>query len=55
MYLKPKEVAKELRVSKLTVLRWIKDGKLSAMKLSENNFRIKREDVDKFIKETMKN
>ena len=53
MYLKPKEVAKELRVTKITVLKWIKSGKLHAIKLSENNFRIRKEDVDTFVKNMM--
>lgn len=42
-----KEVAEMLRVSKRTIFRYIKDGKLKAKKIGQ--WRIKKEDLDKFI------
>lgn len=46
-YLKVKEVAEELRVSKRTVFRYIKSGKLKAVKIGQ--WRITRTDLNKFI------
>lgn len=42
------EVAKILKVSKMTVYRYINDGKLPAYKL-EQEFRIKNKDLDNFL------
>lgn len=41
------EVAKLLKVSKRTVFRYIKSGKLKATKIGQ--WRIRKEDFDKFI------
>jgi len=45
------EAAKELRVNHKFIRRAIKDGTLIARKLGTHTFRIKREDLDKFIEE----
>jgi excisionase family DNA binding protein len=47
-YLTPKEVAAILKVSRLTVYRWIKIGKLESVKIA-GIVRIKRIDFEKFI------
>lgn len=43
------EVAKLLKVSYLTVYRWVQSKKLAAYKAGKQ-YRIKREDLDKFVK-----
>lgn len=43
------EVATTLKVAYLTVYRWIQGGKLKAIKAGKQ-YRIKKEDLDKFIK-----
>ena len=43
------EVAKLLRLSKATVYRIIKEGKLNAVKFSERNTRIYRSEIDKLF------
>ena len=48
-YYSIKEVATMLKVAYLTVYRWIKSGKLKAVKAGKQ-YRIKKEDLDKFIK-----
>jgi len=47
-YLTPLEVAEILKVSRITVYRWIKDGKLKAVKPG-GVVRIRKEDLRKFI------
>ncbi|MFA6533174.1 MAG: helix-turn-helix domain-containing protein [Patescibacteria group bacterium] len=42
------ELADDLRVSKMTIYRYIKAGKLKAFKIGKE-FRIKKEDFDKFL------
>lgn len=43
------EVAEILNISVQTLRRWIRRGKLPAVKLAYNVFRIEAEEVDKFI------
>ena len=43
------EVADLLRLSKQTVRRWIRTGKLPAVKLGYNTFRIERDQIDRLI------
>ena len=43
------EVAKMLKVAYLTVYRWIQSGKLKSDKAGRQ-YRIKKDDLDKFIK-----
>ncbi len=45
------EVAKMLKVTYLTVYRWIQDGKLTAYKAGKQ-YRIKKKDLDRFIKKS---
>ena len=47
-YLTPLEVAKILKVSRITVYRWIKVGKLKAVKPG-GVVRIRKEDLMEFI------
>lgn len=42
------EVADLLKVSYITVFRWVKAGKITAYKVGKQH-RIKQEDLDKFI------
>ncbi|MBU0976107.1 MAG: helix-turn-helix domain-containing protein [Patescibacteria group bacterium] len=44
-----KEVAKMLKVAYLTVYRWIRAGKLEAVKAGKQ-YRIKKRNLDKFLK-----
>jgi excisionase family DNA binding protein len=44
------EVAETLKVSHMTVYRWIKDGKLTAYKLG-GEFRITERDLERFLGE----
>jgi excisionase family DNA binding protein len=48
--LSPADVAAELGVSKDTVLRWIRDGKLPAARLGYRTLRIRRQDLDAFLR-----
>ncbi len=48
-----KEVAKKLKVSESTINRWVADGKLKALKLSEGRkgaVRFREEDIRNFLK-----
>ena len=48
-----KEVAKKLKVSESTINRWVADGKLKALKLSEGRkgaVRFREEDIQNFLK-----
>lgn len=49
-YYSIEEVAKTLKVAYLTVYRWIQAKKLIAYKAGKQ-YRIKREDLDKFLKQ----
>ncbi len=46
-----KEVRDRLRISKATLWRWIKDGKLSTVKLSERKIYVKRTELERLIEE----
>lgn len=48
--LTPKEVAKQLGVSEFTVWRYIRKGKLRAIKYTARNFRIAEKDLAQFLK-----
>ncbi|MGD0662104.1 MAG: helix-turn-helix domain-containing protein [Syntrophorhabdales bacterium] len=45
-----KQVSERLGVSKVTLWRWIKDGKLSSVRLSQRTVYIRKEEVDRFLK-----
>ena len=49
-YYSIQEVADKLKVAYLTVYRWIKAGKLMAVKASKQ-YRIKKDDINKFLEE----
>jgi len=46
-YLKVKEVAQELRVTKRTIFRYIESGKLKATKIGQ--WRVTRTDLNSFV------
>lgn len=48
-FLTPSEVAKELQFNLLTIYKYIRNMKLLAIKFGRN-YRIAKEDLDKFIK-----
>ncbi len=48
--LTPKQVANKLGVSEFTVWRYIKAGKLKAIKYTARNFRIVEKDLIQFLK-----
>ena len=45
-----KQVANKLGVSEFTIWRYIKAGKLKAIKLTPRNFRIEEKDLIQFLK-----
>ena len=49
-YFTVEEVAERLKVSHMTVYRWIKAGNLGAYKLG-GEFRITEEDVERFLED----
>ena len=48
-YITTGAVAEYCGVSKVTVLRWISKGHLTAFRLPENHYRIHRKDFGKFL------
>ena len=48
--LTPDDISKKLKVSVFTVYRWIKAGKLKAIKFTPRVFRITEKDLNQFIK-----
>jgi PAS domain S-box-containing protein/excisionase family DNA binding protein len=48
-YLSIGEAAAHLRVSRVSVWRWIRDGRLAAARLGHRTIRIRREDLDGFL------
>jgi excisionase family DNA binding protein len=48
--LSPRVIAVYCQVSKSTVLKWIKDGKLQAFRLPSGHYRIDKEDFRDFLK-----
>ena len=49
--LKPKQVADELQLNILTVYRYIRQEKLRVVRLSAREFRIRRSELDRFLRE----
>jgi len=47
-FLTPKDIARILKVSYMSVYRWIKAGKLKAYQV-EKQFRVKKTDLDLFV------
>ena len=46
-----KQAANKLGLSEYTIWRYIKTGKLKAIKLTKRNFRIEEKDLIQFLKE----
>jgi len=46
------EVAEKLRVHQTTVSRWVRDGRLQAMKTPGGHLRFHRADVDELLETT---
>jgi excisionase family DNA binding protein len=44
------QTAERLGVSKVTLWRWIKDGKLAAIRLTQRTVYVRKEEVDRFLK-----
>ena len=44
-----KEIADTIRVHPSTVREWIRSGRLKAAKFGKKDYRIKREDYEKFL------
>jgi|TARA_Y100000031_G_scaffold113820_1_gene125765 excisionase family DNA binding protein len=51
-YYTPQEIADLLGVSRFSIWRYIRSGKLKAIKLTERNFRIEKKELDKFLKQS---
>ena len=49
--LKPKQVARELQSNIRTVYRYIRQAKLRVVRLSAREFRIRRSELDRFLRE----
>jgi excisionase family DNA binding protein len=49
--LRPNEAAHLLNVTRWTIYRWVKEGKLEATKISKGSLRIFSSSVDKLIEE----
>ena len=52
--LTPDQISKKLKISVFTVYRWIKAGKLRAIKITPRLFRIEEKDLNDFIKKHKK-
>ena len=48
--LRPEEVAEILQISKRTVVRWLKEGKLGGVRVGRL-WRIPQEELDRFLRE----
>jgi len=53
-YYRPKEIAVMLDVCLETIWRYIRSGKLKAIKLTERNFRIEKKELEKFLNKRSK-
>lgn len=50
--LTPNEVAKRLKVDRITVYRWIKSGRLQARRLPDGQLRIEAKELDDLLTKT---
>jgi excisionase family DNA binding protein len=48
------EVADRLGISRVTLWRWIKDGKLASVKLSKRTVYVREEELERFIRDAEK-
>ena len=53
-YYTPLEVADLLKVCRTTVWRWIRSDQLKAIKLSIKNYRISKQELEKFLNKRSK-
>jgi excisionase family DNA binding protein len=49
-----KEVRSLLKISAVTLWKWVKNGKLSVVKLSPRKIYVKKEELDRFIQDSQK-
>jgi len=49
------EVAERLGVSRVTLWRWIKNGKLAVVRLSQRTIYVRREELERFLKTSESN
>ena len=49
-----KEVRSLLNISSVTLWKWVKQGKLSVVKLSPRKIYVKKEELDRFIQDSQK-
>jgi excisionase family DNA binding protein len=49
-----KEVPELLKVSKVTLWKWIKQGKVSTVRLSARKIYVRREELERFVKDAEK-
>jgi excisionase family DNA binding protein len=49
-----KKVREILNVSRMTLYRYIKEGKISVVKFSERKMFVKREELERFVRESEK-
>ena len=49
-----KDVPKFLKVSKVTLWKWIKDGKVATVRLSPRKIYIRKEELERFIRASEK-
>lgn len=45
------EIAKELKYHIETVRKWIREGKLKAMRINRKEYRVKRSELERFLAE----
>ncbi len=48
-WLSPEDVAERLGISRLTVVRWVRSGKLKGQKLGKKTIRVKASDLEAFM------
>jgi len=53
-YYTTSEVAEHLKVNKMTILRYIRSGKLKANKISKKIYRISEKELEKFLNKKSK-
>jgi excisionase family DNA binding protein len=49
-----KDVPDILKISRMTLHRWIKEGKISVVRLSGRKIFVRREELERFIRESEK-
>jgi excisionase family DNA binding protein len=51
-FIKPRDIAKILKLNTLTIYEYIREGKLRAIKFGRN-YRIEEKDLEKFIQQSV--